>query len=146
MAIVEKTFTLSVPSSVDNLSMVRIFIRTIGEQAGFEKSDITKLAMAVDEACTNIIEHAYGYNATKEVTVRAIFDDEQLRIEVIDTGCGFDPTTVEPETLKELVSKRKSGGLGIRLIRSLVDEVDYEFSPGHKNELRLTKKIPKTKQ
>jgi serine/threonine-protein kinase RsbW len=134
MAIVESTFTLSVPSSVENLAMVRDFIRRVCEQAGFEKADITKLTMAVDEACTNIVEHAYGYDITKEVKVRAIYDDEQIRIELIDTGHDFDPTLVQPKSLEELVSKRKTGGLGIRLIRSLVDEVRYEISPGHKNE------------
>lgn len=143
MAIVESSFTLSIPSSVENLVMVRDFIRRVCEQAGFEKPDITKLTMAVDEACTNIVEHAYGHDISKEVKVRAIYDDEQLRIELIDTGHGFDPTSVEPKTLEELVKKRQTGGLGLRLIKSLVDEVHYEFSPGNKNELHLTKKLPK---
>jgi serine/threonine-protein kinase RsbW len=145
MAIVESSFTLSVPSSVENLIMVREFVRRVCEQAGFEKGDITKLTMAVDEACTNIVEHAYGHDTSKEVKVRAIYDEEQMRIELIDTGLGFDPTLVEPESLEELVNKRKNGGLGIRLIRSLVDEVRYEISPGHKNELHLTKKLRKAK-
>jgi len=144
MAIVESTFTLSIPSSVENLAMVRDFIRRVCEQAGFEKGDITKLTMAVDEACTNIVEHAYGHDKTKDVMVRAIYDEEQIRVELIDTGQGFDPTLVQPQSLEELVNKRKAGGLGIRLIRSLVDEVRYEVLPGNKNELHLTKKIPKT--
>lgn len=143
MATLESVFSLSVPSSVENLVMVREFIRRVCEQAGFEKSDITKLTMAVDEACTNIVEHAYGHDITKEVKIKATYDNELLHIELVDTGHGFDPTSVSPQSLEELVNKRRTGGLGIRLIRSLVDEVRYEFSPGHKNELHLTKKLPK---
>lgn len=146
MAVLERTFTLSVPSSVENLAMVRDFIRNVGQQVGFEDSDITKLIMAVDEACTNIVEHAYGHDTTKEVTIKVIYDDEQVNIKLIDSGQEFDPTSVEPKSLEELVRKRKTGGLGIRLINSLVDEVRYEFSDLHKNELHLIKKIPKNKK
>jgi serine/threonine-protein kinase RsbW len=143
MAALERKFTLHVPSSTENLVLIREFVATIGAQAGLEESDIGKLELAVDEACANVIEHAYGHDITKEVIVRATFDDETLRIDVEDTGRGFDPQSVRSEELERLVQERKSGGLGMRLMKSLMDEVHYEIAPGEKNELHMVKRLRK---
>ncbi len=143
MAAIERTFTLQVPSSTENLALIREFVTSVGTQAGLDQSDIGKLELAVDEACANVIEHAYGHDATKEVLVRAIFDEEVLRIKVIDSGLGFDPKSIPQADLERLVAERRSGGLGMRLMKSLVDEVRYEFEPGQKNELHMMKRIKK---
>jgi len=143
MADIERKFTLQVPSSTENLALIREFVTSVGRQATLDDEDITNLELAVDEACANVIEHAYGHDISKEVIVRASFDDESVRISVIDTGRGFDPSKVEQKELEQLVAQRKSGGLGIRLIKTLMDEVSYEIVPGQKNELHMTKKIRK---
>ena len=62
---------------------------------------------------------------------------------MIDTGQGFDPGQIEQKELDKLVSLRKSGGLGMRLIKSLMDEVQYQMIPGQKNELRMVKRLKK---
>ncbi len=144
MAAVERKFTLHVPSSTENLALIREFVTTVGSQAGMNETDVGKLELAVDEACANVIEHAYGHDTSKEVMIRAILDDEELRIEIIDTGKGFDPALIPQQELEKLVAERKSGGLGLRLIRTLMDEVQYEIVPGQKNELRMTKRIRKS--
>ena len=143
MASFERTFQLHVPSSTENLSMIRDFVRSIGERAGLSDSEIAKLELAVDEACANVIEHAYGSDSTREVTVKATLDDESVQIEIVDTGRGFDPKQIEAVNLEQLISKRKSGGLGMRLIQSLMDEVQYQIVPGQKNELRMVKRLKK---
>jgi serine/threonine-protein kinase RsbW len=143
MADIERKFTLHVPSSTENLALIREFVTSIGRQATLGDEDINKLELAVDEACANVIEHAYGHDISKEVVVRATFNEESLHISVIDTGRGFDPGSVAQQELGQLVAERKSGGLGIRLIKSLMDEVSYEIVPGQKNELHMTKKIRK---
>ena len=130
-----------VPSSTENLP-IREFV-TSGAQAGLDAKDIAKLELAVDEACANVIEHAYGHDATKEVTVRAVVDDENLNIHVVDTGRGFDPATIPQPDLETLISNRKTGGLGLRVIKSLMDDVRYEIIPGSKNELHMTKRLRK---
>lgn len=144
MAVIERTFTLKVPSSTENLAMIREFLNGVLAQTGLDQSDINKLELAVDEACSNVMEHAYGHDATKEVVVRVIFDEEVVRVNIIDTGRGFDPQSIPPADLERLVAERRSGGLGLRLMKSLVDEVRYEFEPGQKNELHMTKRIKKT--
>lgn len=141
----ERTFALQVPSSTENLSMIREFVSSIGAQAGLDAKEVGKLELAVDEACANVMEHAYGKDLTKVVSVRAIFDEDRVQIEVIDTGTGFDPGTIEQKDLDRLVSARQSGGLGMRLMKSLMDEVHYEMIPGQKNELRMVKRLKKKK-
>lgn len=143
MAAIERKFNLQVPSSTENLALIREFVTSIGRQATLSDEELTNLELAVDEACANVIEHAYGHDITKAVSVRATFDDEKLLISVIDEGRGFDPGKVQQDSVEELVHARKSGGLGIRLIRTLMDEVSYEIVPGQKNELHMTKLIKK---
>ena len=143
MASLERTVTLQVPSSTENLAMIRDFVTSIGAQAGLEPAEVAKLELAVDEACANVIEHAYRRDTTKEVSVRATVDADTVEIDVIDTGQGFDPSSVEQKDLDKLIHDRQSGGLGMRLMKTLMDEVHYEMIPGKKNELRMIKRLRK---
>lgn len=143
MGVIEQKFILQVPSTTENLAMIREFACHVGAQAGLDESSVGKLELAVDEACANVIEHAYGCDVTKEVVVRAVFDENAIQIVVQDTGLGFDPTRVPEENLKDLVRQRRSGGLGMQLMRTLMDEVHYEITPGEKNELRMIKHLRK---
>ena len=136
-------FEIKVPSSPENLVMIRRFIGDIGEKAGLEPKEVHKLELAVDEACANVIEHAYNKDSTKRVSIRATFNQDFLRVEVIDTGKGFDPSTVEQAEVNKLIAARRSGGLGMRLIKTLMDEVQYEIIPGQKNELRMVMRLKK---
>ncbi|MBA3440711.1 MAG: ATP-binding protein [Pyrinomonadaceae bacterium] len=140
---IERKFTLHVPSSTQNLAIIREFVNSIGVQAGLDEMDISKVELAVDEACANVIEHAYSHDLSKDVTIRATFDDAALHIDVEDTGRGFDPSSIQQAELERLVAERKSGGLGMRLIKSVMDEVRYEFEPGQKNVLHMMKRIKK---
>ena len=143
MSGIEQTFILHVPSSTENLALIREFVATVGAQAGMTEADVAKLELAVDEACANVIEHAYGHDASKEVIISANYDGEYIWFKIVDTGKGFDPTKITQEALEKLVLQRKSGGLGMRLIKTLMDEVQYEIVPGLKNELRMMKRIKK---
>ena len=138
-----RTFSLNVPSSTENLAMIRDFVSNIGAQVGFTEAEVARLALAVDEACANVIEHAYSQEITHDVTVRAVVDEEALRFEIVDTGRHFDPAIIQTQDVEELIRQRKSGGLGLRLIRTIMDDVQYRIIPGAKNELRMTKKLKK---
>lgn len=143
MESMDHTFKLEVPSSTENLAIIRDFVSRVGERAGLGPEEIAKLELAVDEGCANVIEHAYGRDVTKEVWVRVTFDDSIIEITITDTGKGFDPASVPQQDIESLAAARKSGGLGIRLIRTLMDDVRYDIAPGVKNELRMTKKLRK---
>jgi serine/threonine-protein kinase RsbW len=139
----EQSFSLHVPSSTENLALIRDFVASIGARAGFGDQDVSRLALAVDEACANVIEHAYNLEATHEVTIRAVVEEDAIRFEIVDTGKGFDPASVQAESVEDLVKERKSGGLGLRLIRTIMDDVQYRIVPGQKNELTMIKRLKK---
>ena len=143
MASFERKFALHVPSSTENLALIRDFVSGIGAQVGFDENEIARLALAVDEACANVIEHAYGSDTTREVTVRAVVEEGEIHFDIIDTGKHFDPSKVTPQAVEELVKQRRSGGLGLRLIRTIMDDVQYRIVPGEMNELRMTKRLKK---
>ena len=121
--------------------MIRDFVAKLGEMAGLSETETMKLVLAVDEACANVVEHAYGMDPSKEVTVRALLDPDKIQIEIVDTGNSFDPGGIRQLNLEELVAQRKNGGLGLRLIKSIMDDVHYQIIPGQKNELRMIKKL-----
>jgi len=139
----EQSFALHVPSSTENLALIREFVTRVGVQAGFSEEEVGQLELAVDEACTNVMEHAYGNDTTQQVVIRAAFDGDAVSITVIDTGRGFDPEDVKQKDVLQLAAERKTGGLGLRLMKSLVDEVRYEIEPGKKNELHMVKRLKK---
>jgi serine/threonine-protein kinase RsbW len=143
MASFERTFALHVPSSTENLALIRDFVSNIGCQAGFDDKEVARIALAVDEACANVIEHAYGSDMTREVKIRVVVDEDRVTFEIQDTGRGFDPSQIEARDVEELIRQRKSGGLGLRLIRTIMDDVQYQIVPGQKNELKMVKKLKK---
>jgi serine/threonine-protein kinase RsbW len=136
----EQSFALHVPSSSENLAMIRSFVSEVASRAALTEEESLLLAVAVDEACANVIEHAYSNDATQQVTVRAMLDEESIRFDVVDCGKGFDPAMVHRKEPQELVKERASGGLGMGLIQRIMDEVVYHIVPGEKNELRMIKR------
>jgi serine/threonine-protein kinase RsbW len=136
-------FKLGVPSATDHQAMIRSFMSQTLEKAGFDEMEIQMLVLAVDEAVANVNEHAYDGDASKEVKVNVTIEADQVQIAIADTGKGFDPAKVKPKDVKELVAERKNGGLGLRLIQKIMDDVHYQIVPGEKNELRMVKKLRK---
>ena len=143
MADYERRFLLHVPSSTENLALIRDFVGNIGRQAGMAETELSMLELAVDEACANVIEHAYGLDKTQEVIMRVTLDVDCLKIQVIDTGKGFDPGQIEQKDVKKLIAERRSGGLGMRMMKLVMDEVQYQMKPGERNELTMIKKLKK---
>jgi anti-sigma regulatory factor (Ser/Thr protein kinase) len=139
----ERRFLLHVPSSTENLALIRDFVGNIGKQAGLLDTELSMIELAVDEACANVIEHAYGLDQTQEVIVRARLDADAITIEVIDTGKGFDPGVIEQKDVKRLMAERRSGGLGMRMMKLVMDEVHYQMIPGERNELKMVKRLRK---
>ena len=128
----EKRFELNASSEV--LSPFRKELRQILNQAGWEKKTTEEILLAVDEALTNIIRHAYQGKSGK-MTVSVLASDDKIEIVLEDWGEKFDPTQVPSPELP----RHRPGGLGIHFIRTIMDQVIYE---GHKvdgNRLRLIK-------
>ena len=135
--------TLKIDSKTDQLVAVREFISQAAYASGFNDEDVSKIALAVDEACTNVIKHAYHYDAKKKITISVQSTNGEFEIAIVDTGKQFDPSKLRTPDMKEYLSKYKRGGLGVYLMKSLVDKVEYDIEPGKRNQVRLIKHIPR---
>ena len=96
--------------------------------------------MAADEASTNIIEHAYDGVSDGKLEIDCEIISGELKIIMRDWGKPFDPTSVPEPNLNADLSERKIGGLGMYLMRKLMDEVSYESSPETGNTLMMVKR------
>jgi serine/threonine-protein kinase RsbW len=117
-----------IPSQTSFLGMVREITKRMAESAGFSEATADRLALAVDEATTNVIEHAYGGSGDREVELR--FEDRgpEFRVEVIDNGASVDPRAVPRVDLDRYVSERRTGGLGVHLMEKIMDSVTFRRS------------------
>ena len=98
--------------------------------------------LAVDEACTNIIKHAYEFSPAHDIDIEIVSTDRKLEVIITHTGKSFDPQTVKPPNMREYLRKYQRGGLGMHLMRSLMDEVDYKSYPDRRSEVHLVKFLP----
>lgn len=135
-----KTFQkeLSIKSVTGNLTLVRDFTRSASAICGFGDESIEKIVLAVDEACTNVIKHAYKNSPEGDITINIKASRGKMTVSITDHGSDFDPTSVPEPDIKEYYRKHKVGGLGIYLMRKLMDEVKYT-SAGNKNQVKLIK-------
>jgi len=128
-----------VKSSTENLIQIRKFTESVAQESGFSEDEIGKIILAVDEACTNIIKHAYKYSPEGEIKIIITFDGNKLVISIIDHGNHFDPNVIPEPDIKEYYKQKKSGGLGMFLIKKLMDEVVYSTTTGNMNQVTLIK-------
>jgi serine/threonine-protein kinase RsbW len=132
---------LIVKSKTENLSDIRDFISHNAFSAGIKKEMIENIMLAVDEACTNIIKHAYRSLPDGEIKIELKYNHEKFTILIIDYGNSFDPDIVPDPDLRKYYDERKVGGLGMYLMKTLMDEVKYISIPGKYNQVLLSKNI-----
>lgn len=132
--------TIILPGRYENLAKICDFVRQAAQEAGLESFAVYSVETAVEEACSNIIEHAYGGEGRGDIECSCGVDDDQLVIYLRDTGKPFDPKAVRDPQICAPLKKRKDHGLGMYFIRKWMDEVRYEFLPGKGNILVMTKR------
>jgi serine/threonine-protein kinase RsbW len=108
-----------------------------------DSAAIYAVETAVDEACTNIIEHAYEAEGVGDIQCTCQVDSDRLTIILIDHGKSFDPDKIQDPDLTVPLEERQSNGLGLFFIRRFMDEVHFQFIPGKENILTLVKRKEK---
>jgi serine/threonine-protein kinase RsbW len=142
-----KTIVVQTPGDISYLHRIRDFIAGIATEVGIDQQDIDNIELAVDEACTNVIEHGYAPDdPNKEITVRMEINTSKLVLTVIDHAKPFDILQYKPRDIKELKQEGKDGGLGIRLIKRIMDTIDYRTTSDGYNELVMTKYFKSSNQ
>jgi serine/threonine-protein kinase RsbW len=132
---------LTVTSDVNNLESICRFVAAAAGDMGMDEDMLYDLQLAVDEACTNVIDYAYQGRGGQPVTVECAEQDGKCVVVIRDCGRPFDPSRVRQPDLTSPLSKRQVGGLGIYLMRRLMDDVRFRFDDQNGNELTLIKAI-----
>lgn len=131
---------ITLKNDVKEVEALGFFVKQVAEQLSLDKSLTGKLRLAVEEAVVNVMEYAYPKGTTGEVNIRATSNGNMLRFIISDTGISFNPTEVTAADTTLSAEERPIGGLGILLVRELMDSINYERIDG-KNVLTLSKKI-----
>lgn len=135
-------FDLTVPGDRQFLAFVRTAIGHLARDAGFSDIETGKVEMAVDEACANVIEHAYRAMRPKpSVRIRCKLCPHRFVVEIVDQGESFDFNAYTPPSFPDHWEQGKSRGIGLFLIKKCVDEVTYRRLGDHENEMRLVKNV-----
>ena len=129
---------LEVPSDPRVLSIVRSTVHQLACVAGFPEEQCRSITLAVDEALSNIIRHAYQNRRDQAIQLTCQCDNDGLEFLLVDHGQSVDPGMLRGRPLDEV----RPGGLGTHLIAQIMDRVQYEPLPD-RNQLRLVKHLSK---
>lgn len=128
---------LSIPARFENIEAVCDLVDKAAREAGFDDNTNYACQLAAGEACENIICHGYEDEGCGEIEVHVRAEPGELTIEVIDSAPPFDPTTVPNQDVEENIEDQV-GGLGLPIIRRVMDEIEYSRQ-GDTNRLILRK-------
>ena len=135
-----KTRRLVLPNDIETIPQLNEFIDSVAEEMGLEMSLTMSLNLAIEEAVVNVMEYAYPEGQTGNVEIEVTADQQWMTFVITDTGIAFDPTMKEDADTTLSAEERPIGGLGIFMVRQLMDVIDYKRE-GNKNVLTLQKKL-----
>jgi serine/threonine-protein kinase RsbW len=132
---------LVITNDLATLNQVRDLVANAVKKGSFPAHYLNRLQIAVDEAVTNIIEHGYEGKprGAAHIQISASSSPDEFRIVIIDQGTAFDPNTLGDVDIDSHVAAGQSGGLGVFLMRKIMDVVDYHYETGKRNRLLLVK-------
>jgi serine/threonine-protein kinase RsbW len=127
------------PSDTSLLGLVRELTKRAAVEVGFDGGVAAQIALAVDEATTNVIEHAYRGASDRDIELRFDPRPDEFRVEIVDSGEMVDPRAVPRVDLDRYARERRTGGLGVHLMEKIMDSVTFRRSR-RKNVCCLVKK------
>lgn len=130
------------PSHPRYLPLVRALVAESASLVGFDTGLRTRILLAVTEAVTNVIRHAYGGVHDKPIDLEVRVGDDALRLDLIDYGEFVDPIHIASRPLDDV----RPGGLGVHLIKTTMDEVDYRKNAHGGTTLTMVKRVPETEE
>lgn len=140
-----KNKELQIKSRTEELANVRDFISAVTQEVQAPQEIAGDIILAVDEACTNIIKHAYKFDPNGDIKIKVKYSAKEIAVQIRDHGVSFSPESVPTPDLKQYFEEKRVGGLGMYLMKSLMDDVHYKCVPGKFNQVLLTKKINSSK-
>ncbi|MBN2549070.1 MAG: ATP-binding protein [Anaerolineales bacterium] len=142
-SIVQQTpLKLTLPALFENLDVVRQFVAGQAETCGLDPEAVYSVQLAVDEAFSNIIEHAYGGECQEKIECTTQITEQGLVIIIKDCGKPFKPEDIPDPDLDSPLEERQVGGLGLYFIRQLMDEVVFTFAqPGNQHSCNIVRMV-----
>ena len=132
--------SLTLENDISNISQLNDFVSEVAEEIGYDDEATMELNLAIEEAVVNVMKYAYPLGTKGDMNITAECNDVRLKFTITDSGMPFDPTTKEDADTTLSAEDRPIGGLGIYLVRQLMDSMNYERVNG-KNVLTLRKKL-----
>jgi sigma-B regulation protein RsbU (phosphoserine phosphatase) len=132
--------SITLPNDINSVPQLNDFIDGFSLEAGLDMSMTMSLNLALEEAVVNVMTYAYAPDTQGALILEAVADKGVVTFILTDTGVPFDPTAKEDADTTLGIEDRPIGGLGIFLVRQLMDAVDYQRVDGQ-NVLTLTKKL-----
>jgi serine/threonine-protein kinase RsbW len=134
-------FYLEITSDLANLARVADYVEKVAQATGLDERQAYDVQMAVDEAVTNVMEHAYEGQRDGHIWITTFMEKKNLVIEIRDRGVRFDPATVKTPNTRGPLNKRTIGGLGIFFMRKLMNKVEFSYDPELGNLTRMYKRV-----
>jgi serine/threonine-protein kinase RsbW len=128
---------LAIPARAEYVALCRLALTGIARTRALAPELVADLKLALTEACSNSVRHAYDEGREGIVEVRYELDNDRISVEVTDDGAGFDP-----DVLERAQEELDEGGLGIAIIRAVTDELDIGLRAEGGSRLRFTKYLP----
>ena len=132
--------SLTLPNDVQTITKLSGFVESVCEAAGLDMGLCTQMNLAIEEAVVNVMNYAYPKGVKGMVNIDATITDKGLTFVISDNGTPFDPTTKAEVDTTLSAEERNIGGLGIHLIRQIMDSINYEYIEG-RNVLTLLKSL-----
>ena len=132
--------SIVLPNDVQEVPKLTAFVDAVCEAVGFNSTLTMKMNLAIEEAVVNVMNYAYPRGTKGDVTIEALSNDVRLKFTIIDSGTPFDPTVHSDVDTTLSAQDRPIGGLGIHLVRNIMDSINYERID-NLNVLTLRKKL-----
>jgi len=133
---------LTLPNDIETIPQMSEFVEMACEEAGFDISTTMSLNLAIEEAVVNVMSYAYPEGERGYVDIEVSAENGGITFRIIDSGKPFDPTSQGEVDTTLSAEQRSIGGLGIHLVRSIMDSVTYQRN-ADMNILTLQKLLPK---
>jgi serine/threonine-protein kinase RsbW len=132
---------LKVRAALENVPPILDCVGKTARAAGLDDHTVHQIQVAVDEACANVVEHAYCGMPPGDMQVTCSLSSDRIVIRVRDWGHSFEPALVAEPDISAPLEERDLGGLGLFLIRRLMDDVQFTFDPQKGNEVLMVKHL-----
>lgn len=132
-------YSRTAPARTEELRRIRSEVERQALDFGFDSDTAFRVALAVDEACANIIEHAYRGKPIGDFSIEIGTQADMFVITLTDSGENFQPGTLPRLDIRKRVREHRDGGLGLHIINLVMDIIDYGRTPERSNCLRMVK-------